>query len=359
VAKSQHIIELNGKKYDALTGKMVSSPSVKPSSLLRPSHTAITNMDGVSKHPARTAVVKPPHMPERSKTLMRSAVKKPVLKRHAIKAVAGTAAATTKKPKPAPERAPEFVKPERILRSFGVPKSSLISKFGKQSGHIKTEVLPVKAAPAHGDKPAAKRASAHAAASRHAAAAPHKAALFDRALQQASAHAQPKTKKPTSTSRLANKLRVRSRTLIFTSGSLVLVAVIGALAYANIPNFAMRIAATRAGIQASLPSYQPAGFSLKGPINYNAGQVSLLYQSNTDKRDFRVTQQASDWNSQALLEHVVTPAKEPYQTLQTNGRTIYIYGGNNAAWVDGGIFYKIEGKANLSSDQLLRIADSL
>jgi hypothetical protein len=55
----------------------------------------------------------------------------------------------------------------------------------------------------------------------------------------------------------------------------------------------------------------------------------------------------------------VTSNKHPYQPFEANGRTIYIYDGNKATWVDGGVWFNIDGKANLNSDQLLKIADSL
>jgi len=133
----------------------------------------------------------------------------------------------------------------------------------------------------------------------------------------------------------------------------------GFLAYQNLPNIAMRVASTRAGLKANLPKYQPAGFSMAGPIEYEPGEVKLSYKSNSDNRSFAVTQKNSAWNSEALLENYIAPTKQPYQTFQANGRTIYIYSDNKATWVDGGVWYTIDGKANLNSDQLLRIANGL
>ena len=119
------------------------------------------------------------------------------------------------------------------------------------------------------------------------------------------------------------------------------------------------LAATRAGLNASIPTYQPSGFSMAGPIEYEPGVVTLNFKSNSDERSFAVTQKNSSWNSETLLENFVFATKQPYQTFQANGRTIYIYEGNKATWVDGGVWFNIDGKANLNSDQLLRIADSL
>jgi hypothetical protein len=98
---------------------------------------------------------------------------------------------------------------------------------------------------------------------------------------------------------------------------------------------------------------------MAGPIQYQPGEVTLNYRSTSDQRGFNVVQKNSSWNSETLLENFVTAANKPYQTFQANGRTIYIYDGNKATWVDGGIWYNIDGQSNLNSDQLLRIAGSL
>jgi hypothetical protein len=98
---------------------------------------------------------------------------------------------------------------------------------------------------------------------------------------------------------------------------------------------------------------------LAGPVQYSAGQITISYKSNSDDRNFQLVQRNSDWNSQSLLNNFVTREDEKYLTYQDKGKTIYVYDGNNATWVSGGIWYQVEGKSSLSSDQLLKIASSL
>ena len=47
-----------------------------------------------------------------------------------------------------------------------------------------------------------------------------------------------------------------------------------------------------------------------------------------------------------------------YATYNDAGLTIYTYG-TDAAWVNGGVLYTVEGSANLSNEQIRRIATSL
>jgi hypothetical protein len=121
----------------------------------------------------------------------------------------------------------------------------------------------------------------------------------------------------------------------------------------------MRIAAARAGFDASMPAYKPAGFSFKGPINYSAGQVVVSFNSNTDDRQYSVKQQESSWNSDALLSNFVVANNSQYQTYIDRGRTLYIYDGSNATWVDNGVWYQVEGPSDMTTDQLVRIAASI
>ena len=60
-----------------------------------------------------------------------------------------------------------------------------------------------------------------------------------------------------------------------------------------------------------------------------------------------------------LLDNYVSVSNRDYQTKEEKGRTVYIYDDSNATWVDGGIWYQIEGDSSLSSDQLLNIVASM
>ena len=357
---AKHVIEVNGQKYDATTGKPVSVSAPSAIKSTGPKH-----LDGFSRRPGlpsqpisqRTPMPVHTSKTQKSQTLMRKAVQKPATPAKVHAKVAAPAG----HPKPSPQQ-PRFdsIKPGRAIRAHHVSKSELISKFGKTPAPIKAAVMPVKPAPViarsevSAPKPIVKS---------HVAAPPvplsQKKDVFQQAIDNATTHDAPKIKKAKVHHRIAKRLHVSPRVVTFTGMTLAVLAVGSLLAYQNMPEIAMRIASARSGLNANLPGYQPAGFSLAGPIKYNSGEVTLNYKSNSDDRAFDVIQKNSSWNSETLLENFVTANKQPYQTFEANGRTIYIYGGNKATWVDGGVWFNIDGKANLNSDQLLKIADSL
>ncbi len=146
-------------------------------------------------------------------------------------------------------------------------------------------------------------------------------------------------------------------TTVLTS-SLAILLLGGYLTFINLPNISMRVAATRAGITANFPSYKPDGYSFQGPITYAPGEVSINFKSNTNTNGFTLKQKSSHWDSQAVLDNYVNKQTENYLTYQEQGLTIFSFD-NKAAWVNGGLLYSVEGNAQLSSEQILRLATSL
>lgn len=346
-----HTVEINGKRYDALSGKILTGND-KP----KPVTTQIpgTHIDGFSlkhrskpspqaAHPQRqTAHVSPKvhHKADRSHTLMRSAVAKPAV--HRPKSPAAT-------PMVIPHTLTEQQRLERAKQS---KKNPQVSRFGIQLQPLKklSQILSVKEPPQ--EEPLI---LSHAAL-------PVGTSIvspFDTALHNASSHTQPKLKKPHIRARAAKRLRVSTKILNAGVASLTVLILGSYIAYQNVPNFSMRIAATRAGVHASLPGYQPSGFSLRGPIEAQPGQITLTYLSNSDNRQFTISQHNSSWTNESLVENYVAINQRPYQTYQASDKTIYMYDGNNATWVNNGIWYKVEGNSSLNSDQLLRLANSL
>lgn len=143
------------------------------------------------------------------------------------------------------------------------------------------------------------------------------------------------------------------------TASFAIVLLAGYFTYINLPSISVRVAAAQAGIDAAYPSYQPAGYGIRGPVAYENGEVSINFKSTTNPSHFTVNQSKSGWDSSALLDNYIIPqSNNNYASYNDNGLTIYVYG-SSAAWVNGGILHTIEGDAELSGDQIRRIATSM
>jgi len=159
--------------------------------------------------------------------------------------------------------------------------------------------------------------------------------------------------------KLADTLRARPRFAMVATVASCFLLLAGYITYLNYPNLALRVAASRAGVNASLPSYTPSGYSFSGPVNYSPGQVTVRFGSHSDSTDIVLTQRQTQWDSASLLENAVAPKTKDYLTFQQSGITIYVYEGNKAAWVNSGIWYTLEGSHHLSSDQIVKVATSI
>ncbi len=139
--------------------------------------------------------------------------------------------------------------------------------------------------------------------------------------------------------------------------SLSMLLLAGYTTYLNYPNIAVRVAANNAEIDAQLPGYTPNGYSFQGPVAYGPGKLVISFGSEDGYID--IAQSSTDWDSQGLLDNYVRQQTPRYETYREGGLTIYTYGNGNAAWVNRGIFYKIESEAELQKDEVVRIASSM
>ena len=364
MGNQKNFIEINGKRYDAVTGAMLdggTTQAAPKASAAQPKPIAAAKpvVDGFVKRPRHMAAVPvargsantPVAHAQKAKTLMRSAVKKPT----ALKPVSADIKPTHTKTTPH--------KPVASPRTAGIPetreklahivkKSSLIHKFGapqmpaqvvKKVAPLEVQAAPVVHTPSHSEVTKSKTAD-----------------LLDRALEAAQSHNEPFFEpKQSLNKRIAKKIGVSGKAVAITTTVMAGLVIGGLYAYQNVPNLAMKVAATRAGFGAAMPSYAPSGFGFHGPVQYSAGQVVVSFKSNSDNRNYKLTQQTSSWTSESLLNNYVAASGKEYQTYLDRGRTIYIYDGSNATWVNGGVWYQIEGNSDLTSDQLVRIAASL
>lgn len=369
------VLELNGKQYDAASGKVIATKTSTS-----PKRTVGTNMDGFTRviHPSKptTKAPKPvaqsvptkkpapnrsaaqPHKraPQPTKTLMRHVVKKP-RKSSTAATVSGISAPVDVSITPASHRS----KPEaRITSTLKVQKSPLISRFGSPVGTGKSSIqkrtapVPVVPVPAHAEP----RQEEPASPATKRPIAPKKHDHIATALEKADSHTKHKTAKVKRRHKAAHKLGVSSRFVSTAAASLAILLLVGFFAYQNVPNIAVRMASSKAGFSAKLPSYQPSGFAVSGPVQASPGIITINFKSNSDERAYQLSQRPSEWNSESLLNNFVATRNQPYQTFQEAGKIVYLYD-DSATWVSGGVWYQIEGDADLNSDQLLRIASSL
>lgn len=125
----------------------------------------------------------------------------------------------------------------------------------------------------------------------------------------------------------------------------------------NANDINVKIASLRSGLSASVPGFVPGGWGKAQSLKSGDGNVS--YELEKDGKTLKVEQQKSDWDSQAVLEQYVLKHATDYLALQSQGLTIYVFGNNQAAWVNQGTLYTLSGDHGIDQDDIIRMATSL
>lgn len=315
-------ITINGRTYDAITGMPVNTAGQATSKPQMPvSNKAVTDIRPAAKRQAHEipAAAQAIHqVTQRSQTLQRAPLKKPAAQ---------------------------------------LPRSNHIRKFQpttaqtvlKQVQHSITEPTTAEAR-MHPVIAKAMQAQAPQPQSQQLSGSDLKEQLIKERLAEVVT--------PTAKQKSGNWLSRQPRLATILSSTLALLILGGYLTYITLPSISLKVAASRAGVNATMPEYKPDGYSLDGPITYSPGEVTISYKSNTNTTGYKLVQKETSWDSQAVLDNYVTKLTDNYLTFQERGITVYTFG-SKAVWVNGGLLYTVDGDAALSSDQILRLATSI
>lgn len=314
------IITINGQDYDAVSGLPITADSPQAKS--------------VPAQPTRqvAASTRLHHRTQRSTTLHRKLTKRPADTRTTITTHhSKPAASSTARPAQNPQVrkfAPHPVGAAKMMDIGPVTHPHVAKAHARSAARVTVRTATPRHTPAATIK---QQAVTHAVGSATKPAKPHKTSFWQQ----------------------------RQRVTGVVAAAFALVLLGGYFTYLNMPSLSVRVAAAQAGIDASYPNYRPDGYALNGPVTYADGRVSMTFKANGGNTNFTVNQSKSSWNSDAVLDNYVTPrAGSSYMPYTERGLTIYTFG-DNAAWVNGGILYTIEGDAPLSGEQIRRIATSL
>lgn len=375
---NKNYIILNGKRYNAITGELLpadaSSQSVKTidhvakakintptKPAVEPMHinVASSNLKPKKDRSHHSAPVKiATRKPKKSTTLMRHAVKKPSAKNVAPIKIATPVTHTKNSVAIKPKKSVHNIDASKVHRASLTPKSNKINKFGTSSAlqtHLKpilAKQAPIKSSTAVKPAKITPYSTSNApvqSKQKRASAQFKKQHLLEQALKNAVSHEQAEynLKKPSTVRRkLLSSFAVLGAVLVV--GSFVM--------YLNRSSVELQVASVKAGFQASAPAV-PSGFQ-RQTASAEDGKVAISFVSPSND-SFTLTQESSTWDSQTLFDSIVAVNNNNYQAIQSQGRTIYIYDGDKAAWVNGGILYNVSGNAKLDSDQIISLATSM
>lgn len=141
------------------------------------------------------------------------------------------------------------------------------------------------------------------------------------------------------------------------TAGLCILLLAGYVTYLNYPNIAVRVAASRANVNASMPEYVPGDYDFSGPVAYGSGRLTINFSNQG--QTISLSQSQTQWDSQSLLTNYINRRTSDYETYRQNGLTIYTYDNRHAAWVNGGTMYTIDSETYLSQQEIVNMASSL
>lgn len=349
--RGKNTLVINGKVYDAITGLPVGAPDAPaistPAALVAATPISVTTSTQKSSAKSRT----PHHAGTAHKTTQKSAtLRRDVLKKPVSKVQVGSARHRAE---------PGHVARSEQIKRFALHPQPLAHTVPHPRTGRKLDIAPAKSAPS--SIVAQKHALVAKASPKPAPPALSSRALKEHLIKERLAHVDTSTRASTTSQRRAKSRffarQPRMANIVVASFAVMVLG--GYLTYLNMPGISVRVAAAQADVAASFPDYHPDGYRFNGPVAFAPGQVSINFQANGGNAGYTVTEQKSSWDSQAVYDNIVAKtADDNYVTNSQQGLTIYTFKGE-AAWVNKGILYTIEGNAPLNNEQLLRIASSL
>lgn len=347
--RGKNTLVINGKVYDAITGLPVAAPDKNPPA----SRTAAAVAEHATTAASEVKASGKPRSPHHAASAHRTTRRSTTLRRDVLK-------------KPAATSGPSSIR--RTVQVGHVAKSEHISHFAAHPQPLQRHTDIVSRTARHAAPPVKPAASAIVSHTHAKVTKPSRAprpALSSRALKEqliaerlASVEA-PQGHTATSQRKKRSLFTRQPRVASLITASFAVMVLGGYLTYLNMPGLSVRVAAAQADVAATFPDYHPDGYRFTGPVAFAPGQVAITFEANGGTTGYTVTEQKSSWDSQAVYDNIVANVDNGnYVTNSQQGLTIYTFNGE-AAWVNKGILYTVNGDAPLSNDQLLRIASSL
>ncbi len=306
--KATSIIEINGNRYDAVTGQLAGAAKKAAHQIKRPLDSL--SIDGFTK-PAkaikRSAVKRSVHAthrkPERSRTLMRGGVKSPAHFQPEDKISSRSL----------------LLDHARASRATNVSLDSKVNRFGALPSS-RSEAKTGEVIGPHKPLPQQRSAAVSAAMPAVISNASHNRLerLLDLALVQADSHKQALNKSKRAHRRLFGRV---PRWLAVSLTIIVIGSVIGFVVWHKVPQASLKLAAVKAHVNASLPT-PISGYKI-GPIAATEHAVTTTVQSKTDSsKKYTVTEQPSTQPAASLADTAGNANGGPQvQTVQDQDKT--------------------------------------
>lgn len=345
---SKIVVKVNGKSYDAVSGRRmddVIAPVQKPVHVAKTAAPVTETVQKSTHNQTRQAANHAKaHVPQVSHTLMRRAVKKPStsLKKqvHVQHELAHTSQQAIRV-----KHTASHIDHARLQRATSVEQNEQVRRFHSPAVvPVTFAELPVQDAPHYApatEPPVAPPTTSNSPLD-----------MFEQAITNATHYVDVAAHKT------HFKKKARRHALAMSAGVLALVFIGGFAAYLNVPKLQVAVAGNVAGVSTKAPDFAAANFVYKGVKAHND---RLVYSFGNELASYQLIEQETNWSASEMIEQVSSIAANGtpnYTVLQSSTTTVYKFSSRHATWVKDGIWYQVHGEQPLSDAQLLVLAQN-
>ncbi|HSX30819.1 MAG TPA: hypothetical protein VLE99_02790 [Candidatus Saccharimonadales bacterium] len=143
------------------------------------------------------------------------------------------------------------------------------------------------------------------------------------------------------------------------AGTLALLVIAGFAAYQNTPGLQFRVASIRAGVSTTMPNFKAAGFAYNG-VHASGDRLTIGFSRG--QGTYQLTQQSTNLSNDDMIASIsATDASGTpnYRAVQATNTTIYRFANTNATWVENGTWYTVNGNAPLSDQQVQSLVKNI
>lgn len=407
--QSKTIVELNGKRYDAVTGAVIGDAKAAPvrsgknidgffRSRTMPSKTSsAVQVQQTQTTVAAPAAPQPPRKPARERTLNHAKAHAPMpaktvparkeqstpisvarpngprptgvqvnhAKAHAVQDSTTLMRKAVKRPQPSlhkqlrpvgalqggtpnlivPKQSVATVDEARLARAQTTPRSPHVTRHGSTMPTLQPSVVPLAVQPI----PVKPEGEVPPTSPPPQPSNKPTTDIFEHALANASHFVD------THAHTQAYKKHVRRHISSMVAGTLALVVMAGLAAYQNTPGLQFKVASVQAGVSTHMPNLKASGFAFTG-VKAQNNKLTVGFTGISGK--YQLIQERTNLSSEDVIKDVgstdATGAPN-YDTISAGNTTVYRLSNTNATWVSNGTWYTVTG-GNLTDSQLQSLA---
>lgn len=151
--------------------------------------------------------------------------------------------------------------------------------------------------------------------------------------------------------------KARTHLVSMTAGSMALIIIAAFVAYQDNPAMQLKLAGLKAGISANMPNFAAAGFTYNG---VRAGDGKLMFGLKGKSGTYQLTQTDTNLSDSDMIQTIgaTTASGAPtYSVTQAGDITVYRLTNTNATWVSDGSWYTLNGTGSLSNSQVASLVE--